>query len=210
MLDSISAKILIKDNMPVVCSDNGQLAVVDHLEGSDTIKLARDAEGEHHYIPLTWVKSVDDKVHIDRTGDQAMKEWSRTPATGLPDAPNGGATHHINSSDATMGQPIAARVMTRKHELEAALDALPTEDLRARSDIELALTSIGELLTGDLTNVPPVVAADMSRWLEANKHLAESAIFAVVDPVTGPVTGPIVDIATGPMIRAATQPLIDS
>ena len=79
MLDSTSAKILIRDNMPVVCSDNGQLAVVDHLEGTDTIKLARDAEGEHHYIPLTWVTSVDDKIHIDRPGAQAMRDWSTTP-----------------------------------------------------------------------------------------------------------------------------------
>jgi hypothetical protein len=195
MLDSISAKILIKDNMPVVCSDNGQLAVVDHLEGTDSIKLARDAEGEHHYIPLTWVSSVDDKVHIDRTGDQAMKEWSRTPAAGLADAPNGGATRYVNSSDATTGQPIVARVMARKHELEAALEALPTEDLRARNDVEVALNTIGELLTGDLTNVPPIVASDMSRWLENNKHLAESAVVAVVDPVTAPVIGPVPQLA---------------
>jgi hypothetical protein len=193
MLDSNNAKLLIKDNMPVVCSDNGQLAVVDHLEGTDAI-LAKDAEGEHHYIPLTWVSSVDDKVHLDRTGDQAMKDWSQTPAITVADGPDGGATRYVNSSDATMGQPIVARVMARKHELEAALEALPAEDLRARGDIELALTSIGELLTGDLTNVPQVVTADMSRWLEANKHLAERAVVATVDPVVDPVTGPM----TGP------------
>jgi hypothetical protein len=196
MLDFTSAKILIKDHMPVVCSDNGQLAVVDHLDGTDTIKLARDAEGEHHYIPLTWVSSVDDKVHLDRTGDQVMKEWSRTPATDT--ATNGaetnGAAHHVNSSDATMGQPIAARVMTRKHELEAALAALPAEDLRARGDLELALSTIGELLTGDLTNVPAVVAFEMNRWLENNKHLAESAI------VAAPVVVAVDDLATGPVI----------
>ena len=44
------------------------------------IKLSKDANGRHHYIPLTWVTSVDDKVHIDRPGEQAMKEWSTTPA----------------------------------------------------------------------------------------------------------------------------------
>jgi len=196
MLDSISAKTLIKNNMPVVCSDNGQLAMVDHLEGTDTIKLARDAEGEHHYIPLTWVSSVDDKVHIDRTGDQAMMEWSRTPDVTRDGAPEVEPTRYVNSSDATTGQPIVARVMARKHELEAALEALPTEDLRPRGDIEVALTTIGELLTGDLGNVPAVVAAGMSRWLENNKHLAESAVVAVVDPVTGPMYGPVSEIAT--------------
>ncbi|MFS8072048.1 MAG: DUF2171 domain-containing protein [Byssovorax sp.] len=66
----------IKAHMPVVCSENGQFAVVDHMEGSDSIKLAKDDKGQHHYIPLSWVRSVDDKVHIDRTGDQAMRDWA--------------------------------------------------------------------------------------------------------------------------------------
>ena len=69
----------IKPHMPVVCSEDGQFAVVDHLEGKDAIKLARDKEGKHHYIPLAWVKSVDDKIHIDRPGDQAMREWADSP-----------------------------------------------------------------------------------------------------------------------------------
>jgi len=69
----------IKPHTPVVCSENGQFAVVDHMEGADTIKLAKDKSGRHHYIPLKWVKTVDDKVHVDRPGDQAMREWSETP-----------------------------------------------------------------------------------------------------------------------------------
>ncbi|HEX4416441.1 MAG TPA: DUF2171 domain-containing protein [Kofleriaceae bacterium] len=81
MLDSQTAKGLIKPHMPVVCSENGQFAVVDHLEGRDFIKLAKDKAGQHHYIPLTWVTSVDDKVHVDRPGDQAMREWSTSPTT---------------------------------------------------------------------------------------------------------------------------------
>jgi len=79
MLDSQTAKVLIKPHMPVVCSNNRQFAVVDHLEGRDFIKLAKDASGQHHYIPLTWVSSVDDKVHVDRPGDQAMREWTTSP-----------------------------------------------------------------------------------------------------------------------------------
>lgn len=66
----------IKPHVPVVCSENGQFAVVDHMEGKDTIKLQKDKSGKHHYIPLKWVTSVDDKVHVDRPGDQAMREWS--------------------------------------------------------------------------------------------------------------------------------------
>jgi hypothetical protein len=79
MLDSQTAEALIKPHMPVVCSNNRQFAVVDHVEGRDYIKLAKDDKGQHHYIPLTWVSSVDDKVHVDRPGDQAMSEWETIP-----------------------------------------------------------------------------------------------------------------------------------
>lgn len=65
----------IKPGMPVVCSKDGQFAVVDHMEGSDTIKLRKDDKGQHHFIPASWVTRVDQKVHIDRPGDQAMQEW---------------------------------------------------------------------------------------------------------------------------------------
>ena len=68
----------IKEDMPIVCSDNKQFAVVDKVEG-DNIKVTKDKEGKHHYFPLSWVTMVDDKVHVDRPGGQAMKEWSETP-----------------------------------------------------------------------------------------------------------------------------------
>jgi len=67
----------IKPHMPVVCSEGGQFAVVDHLSPDNrTIKLAKDSSGSHHYIPTTWVTKVDDQVHIDRPGKQAMREWT--------------------------------------------------------------------------------------------------------------------------------------
>jgi len=69
----------IKPKMPVLCSKDGQLGLVDHMEGKDTIKLAKDSKGQHHYIPMAWVKTVDGKVHLDRPGEQAMKEWSNEP-----------------------------------------------------------------------------------------------------------------------------------
>jgi len=68
----------IKPHMPVVCSKDKQFATVDHIEGQSAIKLSRDESGQHHFIPLSWVTSVDDKVHVDRPGDQAMREWSTT------------------------------------------------------------------------------------------------------------------------------------
>lgn len=72
----------IQPHMPVVCSQNVPFAKVDHIEGTHSIKLAKDESGQHHYIPMNWVKSVDDKgIHIDRPGKQAMQEWSTKPST---------------------------------------------------------------------------------------------------------------------------------
>jgi hypothetical protein len=79
MLDAETAKDLIRPHMPVVSSEDGEFATVDHIEGHSSIKLAKDDDGQHHYIPLEWVTSVDDKVHIDRSTHQAMREWTTTP-----------------------------------------------------------------------------------------------------------------------------------
>ncbi len=67
----------IKPDMPVVCSQDGQFAIVDHMEGLKTIKLTKDRNGQHHYIPLSWVTSTEGgKVKVDRPGEQAMQEWT--------------------------------------------------------------------------------------------------------------------------------------
>jgi len=68
----------IKPQMPVVCSNNGQFGTVDRVVGN-SLKLTKDDKGEHHFIPLSWIQTVDDKVHIDRPGKQAMSEWSTKP-----------------------------------------------------------------------------------------------------------------------------------
>lgn len=69
----------IKEHMPIVCSDSKQFATVDRVEGN-TIKVTKDEQGNHHFIPLNWVTRVDDKVHIDRPGAQAKRDWLDTPA----------------------------------------------------------------------------------------------------------------------------------
>jgi hypothetical protein len=62
--------------MPVVCSLDGEFAKVDHMQGDTTIKLMKDAHGQHHFIPLSWVTSIENgQVKVDRPGDEAMKQW---------------------------------------------------------------------------------------------------------------------------------------
>jgi hypothetical protein len=81
MLDSVTARELITPRMPVVGHEDRLVGTVDRIEGTDLIKLARDADGVHHYIPLIWVSSVDDKVHIDRPAAEITREWTTTPNT---------------------------------------------------------------------------------------------------------------------------------
>jgi hypothetical protein len=70
----------IPPHMPVVCSQELELGEVDDLSSSE-LKLAKDANGLHHYIPISWIARVDDKVHIDRPGRDVMRAW-RTEASG--------------------------------------------------------------------------------------------------------------------------------
>jgi hypothetical protein len=81
-------------------------------------------------------------------------------------------TPEPNTTDATVGQTLGARVRARKAELEAAI-ASPDTDERTRSDLEHALGQVDGLLTGDLEQIPRVVAGELNTWLEANKHLDE-------------------------------------
>jgi hypothetical protein len=66
----------VKPGMRVVCSGKSRFAIVDHMQGPESIKLQRDENGVHHYIPLSWVTRVDEEVHLDRPRDQVMREWS--------------------------------------------------------------------------------------------------------------------------------------
>ena len=81
----------------------------------------------------------------------------------------------MNSTDATVGQPIIERVQTRQRELSKVLATLPPENGTLRSEIQLALDTVAGLLPADPTDVPSVVMRSLSVWLEENKYLAENA-----------------------------------
>lgn len=76
-----------------------------------------------------------------------------------------------NSTDATRGQPLAARVLARKDELEDALANLGPYEATLRHAIETALATVYALMIGDLAHPSDVVARDLNNWLERNKHL---------------------------------------
>jgi hypothetical protein len=79
-----------------------------------------------------------------------------------------------NTTDATRGMPLAARILARKDELEDALAELGPYDELERQAIETALATVYMLMVGDLAHPSSVVARDLSRWLERNKHLGQA------------------------------------
>ncbi|HCK30633.1 MAG TPA: hypothetical protein DHW29_10890, partial [Acinetobacter ursingii] len=51
----------IQQHAEVVGSDHQHVGTVDHLDGQDKIKLAKNdqsANGQHHYIPTQWVQQI--------------------------------------------------------------------------------------------------------------------------------------------------------
>jgi hypothetical protein len=70
----------IKADMPVVCSNQVPFAVVERMEDNDWICVRHDDNEREHYIPLSWVRAVDESVHIDRPARQAMLQWSTEPS----------------------------------------------------------------------------------------------------------------------------------
>ncbi len=73
------AAILIKENMEVLGSDGVHVGTVDHMEGANAVRLAKDdpeAGGEHHYIPLSWIVHVEMKVHLNQPGAEAKAHWT--------------------------------------------------------------------------------------------------------------------------------------
>ena len=57
----------IKEHMPVYASCGKQVGTVDHMEGG-AIKLTKSgsADGQHHFIPTSWVDRVDTHVHLNK------------------------------------------------------------------------------------------------------------------------------------------------
>ena len=67
----------IREHMKVVGSDGQHVGTVDKVEG-DRIKLTKNdpqAQGQHHYIPLAMVASVDqDAVRLNLSAEQARQQ----------------------------------------------------------------------------------------------------------------------------------------
>ena len=67
----------VKEHQEVVGSDGQHIGTVDKVRG-DRIMLTKndkDAGGRHHSIPCSWITSVDDKVTVNKSADEAKQAW---------------------------------------------------------------------------------------------------------------------------------------
>lgn len=75
---SVSHAIL--PGMPVLSAQNTRVGTVDGLEGTNLIKLTKDEQGQHHYIPKDWVASTDNaEVKLSCDEKRAQSEWLTQP-----------------------------------------------------------------------------------------------------------------------------------
>jgi len=67
----------VTEHMEVVGSDGSHVGTVDKVKGDQIVLTKNDASagGLHHSIPCGWVDSVDDKVKLNLTADQAQERW---------------------------------------------------------------------------------------------------------------------------------------
>jgi hypothetical protein len=71
----------LAERMEVLGSDGHHVGKVDHFNDRE-IELAKLDLGsglKHHIIPRSWVASVDDKVHLNLTKDEAKSSWREKP-----------------------------------------------------------------------------------------------------------------------------------
>lgn len=67
----------VVEHMEVVGRDGAHVGTVDKVRGDRVIltKSDTDAGGHHHSIPSAWIQSVDDRVTISKTADEAQSAW---------------------------------------------------------------------------------------------------------------------------------------
>jgi hypothetical protein len=94
----------VREHMEVCGSDGEHLGTVDKVAGDRIILTKSDptAGGHHHSIPCSWIQSVDDKVMVNKTADQARDQWrdeeNRRALFESEDQRRGEGAHMLNRS----------------------------------------------------------------------------------------------------------------
>ena len=66
----------ITKHADVIAVDGKKVGTVDHLQGTDQIKLTRNEEGSHHLIPLSWVSEIkENQVMLNVDAEEVKSHW---------------------------------------------------------------------------------------------------------------------------------------
>lgn len=67
----------VREHMDVVGSDGEHIGTVDKVAGDRIILTKSDAAagGHHHSIPCSWIQSVDERVTINKSAQDARQHW---------------------------------------------------------------------------------------------------------------------------------------
>lgn len=67
----------VREHMEVVGSDGERVGTVDKVSGDRIILTKNDpnAGGHHHSIPCAWIQTVDERVTINKSSQEAMQQW---------------------------------------------------------------------------------------------------------------------------------------
>ena len=98
----------VTEHMEVVGSDGSHVGTVDGTSGESIVLTRSDpnAGGIHHRIPCSWVESVDDKVKLNLTAEEAMYRWreeGRSQAMFERQSGSGGERGEESSERSTSG-----------------------------------------------------------------------------------------------------------
>lgn len=92
----------VSEHMEVVGSDGQHVGTVDKVRGDRIIltKSDPDAGGHHHSIPSRWIESVDDKVTIRKSADEAKAAWRDEERSGalFGEQDDTRGAHYLNRS----------------------------------------------------------------------------------------------------------------
>lgn len=67
----------VREHMEVVGADGTHIGTVDHVRGDRILltKTDKDAGNHHHSIPCGWIQSVEDKVTLAKSAEEARRAW---------------------------------------------------------------------------------------------------------------------------------------
>ena len=93
-----------KPQQEVVGSDGQHIGAVDKVRGDRIILTRQDADagGHHHSIPCSWITNVGDKIEINKTAEEAHRQWrdeeNRSAFLGEEDRERDEGPHYLNRS----------------------------------------------------------------------------------------------------------------